>query len=101
MEYQTLILSLIKDDLTNARLVSGLNDLGLDAGKYYLHLSETIFSLVGLEDIEHNEEVWEEYFRMIGKGSQIDHSQNPDQMENLAAEILLTLQKIKDSKVRM
>jgi hypothetical protein len=38
---------------------------------------------------------------MIGKGSQIDHSQNPDQIENLAAEILLTLQKIKDSKVRM
>lgn len=43
-----LIISLIKDDLTNIRLVHGLDLLGLDSGNYYLHLSETIFKLIGI-----------------------------------------------------
>lgn len=43
-----LIISLIKDDLVNVRLVHGLDKLGLDSGNYYLHLSETIFKLVGI-----------------------------------------------------
>ncbi len=44
-----LIVSLIKDDLINNKLVSGLTDLGLCAGDYHLNLSETILTLLGLE----------------------------------------------------
>ena len=48
MREKELILSLIKDDLINVRLVYGLEKLGLDSGNYYLHLSETIFKLIGI-----------------------------------------------------
>lgn len=42
-----IIISLIKDDLTNYRLVSGLEALGLDSDCYSLCLGETIFKLMG------------------------------------------------------
>lgn len=54
-----LILSLIKDDLINVRLVHGLEKLGLDSGNYYLHLSETIFKLIGITVDE--EDFFEQY----------------------------------------
>lgn|GEM_PF-6801317 len=52
MENKKLILSLIKNDPINSKLVYGLSDLGFDAGCYFLHLSETIFSLTGLDGSE-------------------------------------------------
>lgn len=45
----SLVLSLIKDDLINNKLINGLNTLGLSAGDYHLHLSETILNLIGLD----------------------------------------------------
>jgi hypothetical protein len=44
-----IILSLIKDDLINMRLVHGLNNLGLNADDYTLNLSTTIFELMGID----------------------------------------------------
>ena len=38
-----LIISLIRDNLINLKLVSGLNHMGLIADDYYLHLGDTIF----------------------------------------------------------
>lgn len=53
-----VILSLIKDDLTNLTLIKGLNKLGLDAGDYDLNLSDSIIKLINnnLSDDE-NEDV--------------------------------------------
>jgi hypothetical protein len=98
MKQNELIRSLIKDDLINSRLVSGLNDLGLDSGKYYLHLSETIFSLLGLKDIENGAEIWEEYFFLVEKASKIDIAGNPEQLDNLAEDIYSTLEKLSNNK---
>lgn len=43
-----IILSLIKDDLINSRLMSILCNAGLNPINYYLNLKETIFKLAGL-----------------------------------------------------
>lgn len=47
MNKKKLIISLIVDDLTNERLISGLTELGIDASAYYLSLRETILNLMG------------------------------------------------------
>jgi hypothetical protein len=44
-----LCISLIRDDLTNLRLVYGLAGLQIPAEQYMLHLSETVFSLMGFD----------------------------------------------------
>lgn len=59
MSQKELIISLIKDDLTITHLVLGLDALGLDANRYYLHLNETIFCL--LEIAPDREDVFEHY----------------------------------------
>lgn len=56
---EKLILSLIKDDLINVKLVNGLNEAGLNADNYYLHLSDTIFKLMGFGDDEEAETIYE------------------------------------------
>ena len=38
MDTKELIISLIKDDLVNNKLLNGLMAIGLDPGNYFLHL---------------------------------------------------------------
>jgi hypothetical protein len=45
-----LCISLIRDDLTNLRLLYGLADLNIGADHYMLHLRETVFGLMGFAD---------------------------------------------------
>lgn len=63
-----VILSLIKDDLTNLTLIKGLNKLGLDADDYNLNLSDSIIVLINknLTDIQ-NEVVHKYYCDMTNK----------------------------------
>ncbi|MDO9186374.1 MAG: hypothetical protein Q7W13_10220 [Bacteroidia bacterium] len=77
-----IIVSLIKDDLTNIRLVLGLERLGLDAGKYYLHLNETIFKLVGLK--EDREDFFEKYIVECRTIHNIDIFKYPDLLNGIA-----------------
>lgn len=49
MDEKTLICSLIQDDLLNQKLINNLRDIGIDARDYQLHLSETIFKLMGID----------------------------------------------------
>lgn len=46
---EELLIRLIKDSLINAKLISGLNSLGLNADDYSLSLGDTIFKLMGFE----------------------------------------------------
>ena len=82
-----LIVSLIKDDLINSRLVSGLNRIGLDAEHYFLHLSETVFKLIGFKDNERTDEVYQCYLELSKKAETIDISKSHVLMEALALEI--------------
>jgi hypothetical protein len=60
-----LIVSLITDNLRNTLLVEGLNKLGLEAGAYRLNLTASIFQLIGFEEDDFEEEVFERYSILI------------------------------------
>jgi hypothetical protein len=79
-----LILSLIKDDLMNNQLVNALNDLGLEANHYALHLQESIFQLMGIEHSIANKAINQHYFHLC---QQISIKQNSLELEQLAETI--------------
>src|SRR4051812_42661974 len=91
MNDKALILSLIKDDIINSKLVIGLNGLGLDATNYFLHLSETIFRLMGFEDNEHNDEIYEKYLELTKTAAVTCISESHQSLDNLALNIYTTL----------
>jgi hypothetical protein len=67
-----LILSLIKDDLVNNKLVVGLNNLGLSAGDYHLQLSETILTMIGLDT--EDDSIHDLYFQLTQQSESLDLS---------------------------
>lgn len=84
---EKLILSLIKDDLINAKLINGLNEAGLIADTYCLHLSDTIFKLMGFEDNEETETVFERYMELSKRAMYVDITYSNKPMEVLALQI--------------
>ncbi len=77
-----LIIGLIKDDLINVRLVHGLEKLGLDSGNYYLHLSETIFKLIGIT--VDDEDFFEQYMDECKTVVNINIFEYPELLNSLA-----------------
>jgi hypothetical protein len=86
-----LILSLIKDDLINNKLINGLNTLGLSAGDYHLHLSETILNLIGLDT--ENDAILNLYFNLTQQSESLDLSDitNRDKELNKLAESIYSI----------
>ncbi|MFD1000478.1 hypothetical protein ACFQ21_14230 [Ohtaekwangia kribbensis] len=72
MQTEQLIISLIKDDLINSKLVNGLSQLGLSAGDYHLHLSETIFTLMGIDGVEDDDKLLDHYIGLISVAQNVD-----------------------------
>jgi len=87
MKKKQLILSLIKDDLINTKLVHGLIDVGLNAENYFLCLGETIFKLMGFEDNEEREILFERYIQLSKKAAFIDITVSHQPLEALVLEI--------------
>ncbi len=81
MSQKELVISLIKDDLTNIRLVHGLDILGLDSGNYYLHLSETIFKLIGIT--ADDTDFFEEYMDECRTVNNIEIFKHPELLNSL------------------
>lgn len=81
-----IILSLIKDDLTNTQLIDGLNTLGLDAGKYYLNINQSFFALMGFENYDHETKLYNEYFDFAEKAA-ASPFKSPEQLEAIALEV--------------
>ena len=84
---EKLILSLIKDDLINAKLGNGLSEAGLNADNYCLHLSGTIFKVMGFGDDEEAETIYERYMELSKRGMFVDISHSNKPMEVLALQI--------------
>ncbi len=82
-----LILSLIKDDLVNNKLLIGLDALGLRATDYYLNISDTIFSLMGFPDNTDSDRVYEHYLDLTQKAKFLNISESAHQLNQLAKEI--------------
>jgi hypothetical protein len=58
MDKRKLVINLLKDHLINARLINGLKILGFHSEDYQLHLSDTIFELLEIDD---EDELFESY----------------------------------------
>lgn len=87
-----LILSLIKDDLINTKLVNGLDSLGLNAQDYLLlHLSDTIFKLMKIKDDEKGEKLFEYYLDLKNNVRFIEAAKSHDAFDDLALEIYFDL----------
>jgi hypothetical protein len=84
MDQKTLLLSLIKDDLINTKLIQSLRKIGLSSDCYFLRLSTTIFELM---DIHENDEIYERYIELTEKVELIDITESNKPMEKLALEI--------------
>lgn len=97
-QHKKLILSLIKDDLINSKLLRGLNKAGLDADKYCLFLSGTIFDLMGYPNTERSDEIFSEYIKRTKQSDNIDISETPNALDGLAQEIYVFLIKKRRKK---
>jgi hypothetical protein len=97
MEHQKLILSLIKDDLINSKLVNTLNEAGLNADNYMLYLGETIFKLMGFQDSEETDEFFDRYLKLTKRAMYVDISKSHKPMDDLAMQIYIELSSLKSS----
>ncbi len=86
-----LILSLIKDDLINCKLVDALNAAGLNADVYLLNLSSTIFQLMGFKETREHERIYEYYLRLTQRSRHIDVLKTRERFDELALEIYTEL----------
>ena len=86
-----LILSLIKDDLINTKLVNGLDALGLNAQDYFLHLSDTIFKLMDIRDTKKGEKLFEHYLDLKDNVRFIDSVKSHEAFDDLALAIYIDL----------
>jgi hypothetical protein len=92
-----LIISLIKDDLINSKLLHGLDRLGLYADDYMLHLADTIFKLLEIPEDENNEELFMYYMEQRKRTQNISiKSHHP--FEALALDIYIALKSRKSKK---
>lgn len=83
-----LILSLIKDDLTNLKLVYSLNALGLAADHYTLHAGSTVINLMKINATGLQwENIHDGYLERTRKVAQIDIQESPLLLDALAKEI--------------
>lgn len=84
-----LILSLIKDDITNTKLVNGFTQNGINASDYLLNISEVIFELLDIND--RTDELFEIYLRFIQFGTQLDLNSQTGELDKLGDQIYQTL----------
>jgi hypothetical protein len=87
IDKQALILALIKDDLINTKLVNALIAIGIDASNYNLHLCETIFELMELEESIENDPIVEHYLDLTSLSRNIDFVKEPKSLNKLAEKI--------------
>ena len=91
-----IIISLIKDDLINSKLVNSLSTIGLNASDYHLHLSTTILRLMGFNNDSCRDEIFALYFELSKKAMPIHISELSVAFDNLAHEIY---QKLKEKSI--
>jgi hypothetical protein len=89
MQHKEIVITLIKDHITNTRLINGLNALGWYSLDYHLHLSDVIFKLMGIAD--EKEELFEIYLKWCSKVSRMDIFENPGLLDKYATEMYAVL----------
>lgn len=82
-----LLISLIADYLTNYRLVCGLNDMGMNANTYDIHLGDTIFTLMGFGATPKEELIYERFYEYSQKVMKLDIKHQAEPFNALVNEI--------------
>lgn len=90
-----LILSLIKDDLINTKLLQGLEDLGFNTDPYSLNISDTIFKLMKLEEHKDNDGLFEYYLELKSRVRHIEIIETSEALDLMAQEVYYILQNSK------
>jgi hypothetical protein len=96
MNQNSLILSLIRDDLINSKLVYSLEAIGLKADDYLLHLAETILELMGFESTD---ELMEYYLQLTFPIRDINIFERAGTLEQFATTIYSRLQIYKNEQL--
>lgn len=100
MKKKNLILSLIKDDLTNLKLVYSLNALGLAADHYTLHAGSTVINLMKINATGLQwEHIHDGYLERTRKVTQIDIHESPMLLDALAKEIYGYLKEVRNTGI--
>lgn len=79
------VLSLIKEDLVNSKLIYNLNDMGIDASNYSLNLRSVIMALMGFQTV--NDETHEKYTDLAMRSKDIHFTENVKLLDPLIREI--------------
>lgn len=87
MDQKKLILSLIKDDLIHVKILYSFEKLGFYSDCYSLHLSSTVFELMGYKNSKQSDKAFERYLELAEKAVLIDITESNKPMEKLAMEI--------------
>lgn len=95
---QQLVLSLIKEDLINTKLISNLNDIGIDAENYNLNLRIIIMRMMGLQHV--NDETHEKYSEFTHQSKDIKFTESAKLLDPLAYEIYNFLGSLDPKAVR-
>lgn len=82
-----LILTLLKNDLLNARLVFGLNALGLEAGEYLLNRSPAVLQLLGYRKEQISDEPNAYYQDLLERAKYLRHTEDRTGLDALATEM--------------
>lgn len=98
MTEQEIITKLIKGDLTNNKLIDGLNNLGLETDIYHLYLSEIIFEMIGIK-IDHTNfnEVYSFYDKITKNAPKINLKRRDGSIDKLAQNIYKQLCNLKNN----
>lgn len=91
LDEKKIVVSLIKDDLINTKLINGLNKLGMNADDYLINVSSTIFKILDIGDDRAGEDIFEWYMDSLKKVDPIDIRENHTALDSLALEIYLEL----------
>jgi hypothetical protein len=94
-----LIISLIKDDLTNVHLVGGLRRIGLNTDNHDLHLSETVLKIIGFNENDLNEGLYKEYFNRSQKIIDMNIIEFSKELDNIVYDIYTWLVEEKKKRV--
>ena len=86
-----LIITLLKNDLHNARLVHGLNTLGLEAHVYFLDLSTAVWQLMGYPKEQITDERHAQYQDLLERAKHMHEAGNINELEGLAVEMYARL----------
>jgi hypothetical protein len=73
--------------------VNGLEAIGLDALDYHVHLSETVFELLGFPDNKSTDKTFEYYLQQLKRAKRLSIRRNREAFDMLALAVYYELER--------